>query len=165
MSQLYAYIIAGIGALVIGFTLGWQVNGWRWEARSNAAAEAARAAERQAQQSVIDSLKNDIRASQESSNAYQAELNRLRNAPVHIPPVRVCKPTRNPAHDLPAARPPAGRPDATTEAGRVVPGDPPDDTDRDIGPELAALADEGDRCSAQLRALIDWVGKISDGTR
>lgn len=156
MFSINARIIVLLSVCIFSFVSGFVVNGWRAGAREKAAVEAARAAERQAQQSVIDSLKNDIRVSQESSNAYQAELTRLRNTPIPIPSVRVCKSARSPAPDLPTPSTTTSRPDASSEAGRVV---PQDDSERivDIGPVLEIVVSAGDECSAQLRGLQDWI--------
>jgi len=156
VSRLYLYGGIALVILLVGFAAGWQIQGWRAGAARSAAVEAALAGERKATQNVIDTLKSDIRTSQERSNALQAELTRLRNAAAlqPIPPVRLCKPARSAPTDLPAASTTASGPDSGTSAGGLVQADP---VGGDLAPTLELLVEEGDRCSAQLRALIGWV--------
>jgi hypothetical protein len=156
VTRLYAYAGVLLAVLLIGFGAGWQIQGWRAGAARASAVESARAAEKAAQQGVIDSLKSDIKAATESSNGYQAELTRLRNAARPVS-VRVCESARSAPADLPRTADTSSGSSPTTEAGRVL----PEQAGNDIGPDLAALADEADRCSAQLRGLIDWVRRIN----
>lgn len=151
MTRLYAYAGAALGLLLLGFLGGWKVQGWRYEASLAEAVQTAHRAEKQAQLRVINSLKTDIKAGQESSNAYQNELARLRANP---PVIRVRERARCPAADLPRESTTPSGSDAAAEAGGVVPGE--GENNHRL---ITEMVDAGDQCSAQLRALIDWVNK------
>ena len=106
-------------------------------------------------------LKNERLNSQvirEASNGYQNELQRLRDRPaVSGVPVRLCRqPTPGPM--LVSITSP--RLDATPSTGGGVP--PPDAEGRDIGPDLFAIADSADECSAQVRGLQQFVVRLHE---
>ncbi len=79
----------------------------------------------------------------EASNAYQAELTRIRNAP-SIGPVRLC---RSPTGYVPAPAATPARPDGSAP-GRVEV-----EVGEDIGPEIVRYGADCEAVSAQLRGL------------
>ena len=112
------------------------------------------AAERNAAQAALVRAEREAQLNEESSNAYQQELGRLRDRPHNTGPVRLCRDARVPGLDGAAA---SGS-QATAAAGGVVqlatgtdlgvvPGP-------DIGPELRGLAKRADELSAQTRAVL-----------
>lgn len=152
------YVRIGIAAVVLA-VLGWAgfiVHGWHRDAGRMAAAEADRDAIKAQAAQTIASLQESIVAAQAASQGYQNELSTLRAAARPVPAVRVCKPAGG---SVPAVAAAARRPDAAGPPAGVVPGAVGGDSgvSRDIGPDLAALTDEADRCSAQLRGLQAWV--------
>lgn len=83
----------------------------------------------------------------EASNAYQAELARIRSAP-SIGPVRLC---RSPTGWVPAAPATASGPHAEP-AGRVEV-----EAGEDIGPALDRYGGDCEAVGAQLKGLQGWV--------
>lgn len=148
-------IKVGALAVLIGLIAfcGYRVEKWHTDSLRVASVEAeAKRTTEQASQALQIQAKQ-LRASYEASEGYQREIETLHSTSVVIPAVRVCVPTPR----LPPASPASSRPDATPPASGVVPAETSGDPGVNIGPDLAELADRGDRCSAQLRALQGWV--------
>lgn len=150
---IYARLVGWALAILAVVALGLTVNHWRVRAHETDAAEArADAAEANARATLAKMLANE-KAAQAASQEFQREIDSLSHRPP--PVVRVCRT----APAVPARGQPARRPDAASEAPGLVQGGTGPDTgiSRDIGPDLAALMDDADRCSAQLRGLEAWI--------
>lgn len=149
---LYAKLAAGAVLLAL---LGWlalTVNGWHKDSLRVAAVE-ARSAEiaKQAAQTIA-LVQSQLKSSQEASRGYSEELETLRSARKPAPVVRLCRPAANP---VPAGSDPAARVDGGAAPAGLVREDAAGD--REVGQALFNVAEEGDRCSAQVRALQGWI--------
>lgn len=80
---------------------------------------------------------------------YEQELADLRNRPVSVRTVRLCP--EKPDRDVRVPAPAGGTGPGSAPAGVVQQGNGPN---RDIGPDLYALAGRADELSAQCRAII-----------
>lgn len=152
----YAKIGITIAALAAITWFAVLVGNWHRDAGRMHAAEADRDRIAAESAQAMQTMATQLRASYAASEGYQNELSTLRSTARSIGPVRVC---RTAPASVPAGTAATGRPDAAGAPAGVVPaatgGDP--GISRDIGPDLAALADAGDQCSAQLRGLQAWV--------
>lgn len=110
---------------------------------------------------VVERLESELAAeralrlrNEETLNAYQKELDALRNRPRPASPVRLCipPPVSKPPKSTGSTDGPSSQngSDAGQAGGGVVPGP-------DIGPELRQLAFDCDAENAKLRALQNWI--------
>ena len=147
----FGLVIAAVLAVMswVGITVG----GWRTEAAKVPGLKQD-IANRDA---TITEIQRQITVTTEASNGYQAELERLRNVPASpIGPIRLCKPATASRVQVPASKP---GPDEAPGGGGPVPS--ADGESPDIGPALFALADDADRCSAQVRGLQEFSRKLA----
>lgn len=114
---------------------------------------------REAYAQQLEAIKADSAARDEAQRGYLDEIAKLRTAAARVPVVRVCQPRADdpvmPAGQAITAS--AGK--ATAPAGVLPAGAASDSAGgRDIGPGLARLVDEADEVSAQLRAVLAYLG-------
>jgi hypothetical protein len=147
----------GAGALVVAVVFSaWRITVWRDshvralpEARQALEAEQACSAGSKCAERVAALVMRQEWITAETVAGYEKELEDLRNRPVSVRTVRLCpeKPDRDMRLPAPAGRTGQG----SAPAGVVQPGNGPN---RDIGPDLYALAGRADELSAQCRAII-----------
>ena len=154
--KLVPWKAVGAGALVVAFVFaGWRVTVWKEAHEALPAAQEALRDEIECRAGSQCALRvAALRTRQEQVTAdtvkgYEQELEDLRNRPVSVRTVRLCpeKPDRDMRLPAPAGRTGQG----SAPAGVVQPGNGPN---RDIGPDLYALAGRADELSAQCRAII-----------
>jgi hypothetical protein len=146
--------LAILGALAVA---GWRVSEWRQGYLERDAAVEARDLAVAQRDQAIAGLQAGLRAVNDVSEKYQRELQALRDRPLSDAPVRLCKPSGRPP--VPAPRPAESRSDGPRGPKRLV--DSGDGADHhegpDIRPDLNAYALSGERESARLRALQEYV--------
>jgi hypothetical protein len=141
--RLYAYIAAAL--LLAGF-IGY-VAYLKHRADKVEGLEQTIAFEQAAKLALQQAYEHERKINDEASNAYQAELRRIRDTP-SVGVVRLC---RSPTGYVPAPDPAAARPnDAPAGRVEVEAGD-------DIGPALDRYGSDCEAVSAQLRGLQGWV--------
>ena len=121
---------------------------WKGKAAGEARGDARALAAEAQRDAAIASLE----ASQKASEGYARELQELRNRPVPRKPVRLCI-----APNLPVPGPSGGTDGPAAPAGEL-----PVEPGPDIGPRLYDDARRADELAAQLRALQEWVNRVSE---
>lgn len=126
-----------------------------------AAANAALAAQEARHAALVA---HERRTTSETLNGLRDELARLRAAAAGpVPVVRLCGPTR--LGEVPGVPTLAGGVRDSSAPGGSLPGvsdGTASEPGPDYGPGLYFLADRGDRCSAQVRHLLDRHRKLSE---
>lgn len=123
-SRLVAGLVVALLAFGACFYAGWSWNGSRWEAKY--------------QGDLVRMYQAGVAANKRATETYRADLQAIRDRPRPVRRVYLC-------------------PDqAAAPGGAAGPGAPglPGAPGRDLGPDLYQLADDADRCAAQLDALI-----------
>lgn len=118
---------AAVIAFVAGSASGAWLNGLRWEARYN--------------RDLAQMYQAGVKAHRSAVESYRADLTAIRNRPRPVRRVYLC-------------------PDVSESTGGAAGADPgglPGAARRDLGTDLYQLADDADRCAAQLAALIHAV--------
>lgn len=135
------YAVVGVVLLV----LGWRVAEWR---QGYVSAKARIEAVERESNARLEDIQGQLKASQEASQGYHDELEKLRSAPP-APVVRLCPKPRLPA--VPKTTP--GTDETRPETGELS---------RDIGPDLVREAQRADELAAQLRALQGWLNSVGN---
>lgn len=141
--RLYGYIGIAIAVLAAGAYV------WHLKAKADrvdAAEERAETLERSLA-TLQAAHAHERKIAKDASDAYQAELARIRSAP-SIGPVRLC---RSPTGYVPAPAATLARPDGSAP-GRVEV-----EAGEDIGPALDRYGSDCEAVAAQLRGLQGWV--------
>ncbi len=149
----------GAAAVAIG-VLGWRVHAWHAaykalpEAQAALAAEQACAVGSKCAERVAALVARQAAASEQAVRGYEDEIRTLRDRPVAVRTVRLCRPA-DPGDVRDAAA--TGPADGAGPAAGVVSGA----AGPDIGPDLYRLARDADEVAARLRALQAWSAALS----
>jgi hypothetical protein len=155
--KLVPWRAIGAGAAVVAVVFaGWRVTVWKEShealpgvrdalAREEGCLDGSKCADRVAALTV-----RQEQVTADTVAGYEKELEDLRNRPVSVRTVRLCP--EKPDRDVRHAPVSGGTGQGSAAAGVVQPGNGPN---RDIGPDLYALAGRADELSAQCRAIIE----------
>lgn len=141
---LYLAAAAAIGGLL------WIVDGWRRDSNKLESAEARTAQIERDAKATIAEMERRYAESQQASEGYQNELQTIRNRPISVSPVRLCKQS-----SVPKAGPAPSGSGSTIPRAEPLPEPVGSDPEPgpDIGPSLRELAKRCDEVSAQGRAI------------
>lgn len=155
--KLVPWRAVAAGALVVAVVFSaWRITVWRDshvralpEARQALEAEQACSAGSECALRVAALTARQEQITADTVKGYEQELADLRNRPVSVRTVRLCP--EKPDRDVRVPAPAGGTGPGSAPGGVVQPGNGPN---RDIGPDLYALAGRADELSAQCRAII-----------